>query len=69
MDLGDLISVSWQMPPDDDGMVVARTVDEAGEVREHRWEVEPDDRFGPMPDEVARIVREDGRDYGVWTRD
>jgi len=69
MDRGELISVSWQLPPGHEGTVVARSVDEAGHVREHRYEVETDDRFGPIPDDVTRILREDGRDYGVWTRD
>lgn len=65
----DLISISWQLPRGHEGRVVARTLDHVGSVREQRFAVVPGKGLVAVPDEVARIVEDDGREYGVWTRD
>lgn len=64
----DLIDLTWRLDDEGGGEAVGHVEGPEGDPVERRFRFEDLDDAPDLPDRVAEIIREDGRRFGVWTR-
>lgn len=66
---GELNDVSWQLKEDGTREVVARWTSDGGRIERREYTLDGEGTLDALPEEVARVLADDERDFGVWTRD
>lgn len=64
----DLIDLTWRLDDEGGGEAVGHVEGPGGEPVKRSFHFEDLDDAPDLPDPVAEIIREDGRRFGVWTR-
>lgn len=64
----ELVDISWRLTEEGGGEAVAHVLGDDGELEERSYEFDSLDDES-LPSRVGEIIGDDGRRFGVWTRD